>query len=460
LTKEDLVNPRRHARHAIAAASALLLVGSLAACTGQARAANEIEFWTVLTGDLDIKAQEAVVAAFEKEYPEYDVTLVRKPNPGGAPNGDLTTSVAAVRGGSPADVYLTDRFAISQQAGVGLLENLQQRIDDEGGDLMDNYVAFAAQETQLEGNTYGLPIYTDTRGLYYNKKVLRDAGIDPDVLDPEHGPPTIDLVMSLAKKIDQKDDRGNYTRMGFIPWDGQAFNATWGLQKGAKYFDNKTCELVPQEPAFQRTYEDFAKWSKQLDYERVMAFLATYRPPEQPPNQSPLYTGRIGMAIDGNWTLASIKEYAPDLDYGVTYMPVEKEGDDPFNWSGGFGLVMPKGAPNQDAAWTFMKYFTGPEGQKIYTTNVSQIPTWKSLLDDEEITGGLGVFVESLDYTVARPPLPVAAAFDGAMSTAQQAVLLGESTPEEALQNVYDRVGEQMKQFCPFTLPPKAVGID
>ena len=46
------------------------------------------------------------------------------------------------------------------------------------------------------------------------------------------------------------------------------------------------------------------------------------------------------------------------------------------------------------------------------------------------------------------------------MSSAQQATLAGEKTPDEALQFVYDRVGEQMKQFCPFKLPPKAVGIN
>ena len=428
------------------------LVGGLSACGAQARASNVIEFWTVLTGDVDIKAQEAVIAAFEEEYPQYDVRLVRKPNPGGAPNGDLTVSVAAVRGGQPADVYLTDRFAIAQQASVGLLENLQPRVDAEGGTLPDQYLPFAIAEATFEDDLYGLPIYTDTRALFYNNDVLRDAGIDPDVMHPRHGPLTIDEAYEIGKQINETDDNGNYTRMGWIPWDDQAFNATYALQRGARYFDNETCQFTPTEPAFMQTYEQFGEWAEDLNFDRVQAFLATYRPPNAPPEQGLLYTGRVGMTLSGNWLLANIRDYAPDLDFGMTYVPVAEEGDKPFNWSGGFGLVMPTGAQNRDAGWEFMKFFTGEQGQAIYTESASQLPTWKSLADDPELLDRYGVMAEGLQYTVSRPPLPVAAAIDGALGTAQQAVLAGEETPEEALQKAADRVNPQLETFCPFKL--------
>src|SRR5690606_11320790 len=127
------------------------------------------------------------------------------------------------------------------------------------------------------------------------------------------GPPTIDEVMAIARKMNKKDKNGNYTQIGLIPWDGQGFSATWGLQQGAKYFDNKTCELTPDEPAFKKTFNDFKKWADELGYNRVQAFIATYRPPEQPPEQSPFLTGKFGMAIDGNWNLTNIEQYAPDL---------------------------------------------------------------------------------------------------------------------------------------------------
>ena len=82
-----------------------------------------------------------------------------------------------------------------------------------------------------------------------------------------------------------------------------------------------------------------------------------------------------------------------------------------------------------------------------------QLPTWTSLVDDD-VTDDYGLFADALDYTVSyMPPLPVGAAIDGALLTAQQAVLSGQETPELALDKAYDTVDRQLEAFCPLTLP-------
>ncbi|WP_020573400.1 ABC transporter substrate-binding protein [Actinopolymorpha alba] len=426
----------------------LLMAMAAGACTSQ-RPDNQLLVWTSLGGEIELKAQNRIIAAFEKDNPGVKVQLVPK---SGQFTGDATALIAAVRGKTPPNVYIIDRFTTAQQASVGLFENLQPRVDADGENLTDKYLPFAAGEASYNGDLYALPFDTDARGLLYNKTVLRDAGVDPAVLDPSNGPPTIDELLEIGKKIDQKDKRGNYTRMGIIPWDGQAFHATWALINHAEWFDDKTCEVTFTSPGWEKSMNDFATWSKELGYRRVQTFLATYRPPNQPPQQSPFYTGKIGMAIDGNWSLQSIRDYAPKLDYGVTYLPVPKEGDPPMSWAGGFALTMPKGAPNQELTWKFMKFMAGEQGQRLYIEGQSKLPTWKSLLDDQELTKNQGIFPSMLKDTLSRPALPVGAQVSDAMDAAQSGVLLGEITPDEALQQVQNRVGPQMKQFCPFTL--------
>lgn len=429
-------------------ALAVLLIAVAGACA-QARPNTELLVWTVLGGSVELNAQNAVIDAFEKENPGVTVQLVPK---AGQFTGDNAALIAAVRGKQSPNVYVIDRFTTAQQASVGLLSNLQTFIDKDGENLRDQYLPFAADEASYNGDMYALPFDTDARGVLYNKAVLRDAGIDPEIMDPKNGPLTIDELMDLGEKINQKDKNGNYTRMGFIPWDGQGFHATWALINHAEWFDNQTCDTTFLSPGWKKTMEDFQSWSKELGYQQVQAFIARVRPPNQPPQQSPLYTGKIGMAIDGNWSLQSIKEYAPKLDYGITYLPVPKEGDAPISWAGGFAATMPKGAPNQELTWKFMKYFAGEQGQRIYMSNQSKIPTWKSLLEDPSVTKDQGIFPSMMADTLARPALPVGAQISDAMDAAQSGVLLGEETPAKALDIVQARVGPKMKQFCPFTL--------
>ncbi|MET9020261.1 ABC transporter substrate-binding protein [Actinopolymorpha sp. NPDC004070] len=441
--------PRRIRRVVLAVLAMLLVAGTAGACSGNS-SDRKLLVWTQLGGERELKAQNLVIDAFEKANPGVKVQIVPK---SGQFTGDSAALIAAVRGNTPPNVYIIDRFTTAQAASVGLFEDLQPRIDRDGEKLRSKYLPYAADEATYKGDMYALPFDTDVRGLMYNKKTLRDAGIDPEVLDPKNGPPTIAEVIALGKKMDKKDKRGNYTRMGFIPWDGQAFHATWAIINRAQWFDDKTCELTLNSPGWTKAMQDFADWAKEFDYSRVQTFLATYRPPNQPPTQSPFYTGHIGMAVDGNWSIGSIKEYAPKLDYGVTYLPVPKKGDKPLTWAGGFGLTMPKGAPNQDLTWKFMKFMAGEQGQRIYAKSASKIPTWQSLVDDKSVTGDQGIFPSMVKFTTSRPPLPVGAQISDSMDAAQQAVLLGDSTPKEALSIAQDRAGPQMKQFCPFKLP-------
>ena len=54
-----------------------------------------------------------------------------------------------------------------------------------------------------------------------------------------------------------------------------------------------------------------------------------------------------------------------------------------------------------------------------------------------------------LSYAQSRAPLPVGAQLSDELDTAQQKVILNVATPEQALQEVYNRVQPQLQQYCP-----------
>jgi multiple sugar transport system substrate-binding protein len=424
----------------------LTLVLSSCSLTG-ARDPHEVLYWTTLTDPVMMSIQQRIIKVFEQENPDLYVHMVGMPS---ASTGDATALITAVRGGSPPDVYLMDRFTVNQQASIGLLTNLAPYVGREKIHLAQSYLPFAWNEIVYQGSPYALPIETDARVLYYNKDLLRQAGINPDLLNSAHGPITIDALMALAHKVNRFDARGNYTQMGFIPWAGQGQFATWSLNMGAKYFNPRTCQLTLTEPAIMQTYQDFAKWAKELNYGKVDTFLATYQPPNAPPGQAPFLTGHLALSIDGNWNTNGIRLYAPKLNYGITYLPVVRPGDQSTTWSGGFALAMPSGAPNARAGYRFMRFMTGEEGQRISVQGSRDLPTWSSLYHDKQLFAKQpALFQQIMPHARSRVPLPVGAQLWDAMTTAQEEVLLGDETPQQALNGAQERVQPLMQQYCP-----------
>ncbi|GCE21916.1 ABC transporter substrate-binding protein [Dictyobacter kobayashii] len=427
-----------------------LLSMVLGACGSNAGGPKEVVYWTGITDDIDMKAQRDIADAFNKANPDLHVRVVPEPSTG---TGDSTALITSVRGGVGPDVYLIDRFTVGQQAALGLLSDLYPYTSKESQDLSKQYLPFAWAETLFQGHPYGIPMDTDARVLYYNKTVLREAGIDPAILDPKNGPIKMSKLQELAFKVDHKDAHGNYDRVGFIPWYGQAFHTTWALDYGAQFFNNSTCQLTPFEPAMLNTFNMYHDWSQALDYQKISTFTSTYQPANALPSQNPFYTNHLAFKIDGDWDLSSIKQYVPKLDYGVTYMPVPDDRTTPFTWSGGFALTIPTGANNADGGYRFLRFMAGPDGQRIYTQETSHLPTWKALLDEKQLYDpGHTFFVQTLAYSVSRPPLPVGGQISDELSSVQDKVDFNTATPKAALQEYYNRVQPQMQQYCPFKL--------
>lgn len=418
----------------------------LAACEFTPRDPHEVVYWTSDTGDISIRAENAIVAAFNKANPDLHVKLVAMP--GGTT--DVTSLLTAVRGGTGPDVFYIDRFTVSQQAAIGLLQDLTPYMQKNGGDISKDFLPFAWDETVYRGHSYALPLNTDARALFYNKDAFRAAGIDPSIMDASHGPITIAQLEDIAFKINKLNSRGTFDRIGFVPWYDQAYHTTWGIDFGAKFFDPKTCQITPTEPAMERALQFTADWANRLTRQQVDTFFATFQPDNAPPSQNSFYSGNLAMTVSGNWMIPSLQEYAPKTHYGITYIPVEKAGDKPSTWSGGFALTIPTGAHNPDGAYRFMKYMSGPEGQRIYTQITGGLPTWSSLLNEKDLfPGNMEFFAKILQFSRSRVPLPVGSQLWDEFNTAQEKVVLHAATPDQALQTVYRRVQPQLQQYCP-----------
>ena len=408
-------------------------------------------FWTGFTAN-SLESLQRITDEFNAQSENVEVTLEQ------IPPGEVTDSaklITAVRGGTGPDVYLLDRFIVAERAANGLLQDLTQLLEDNGADpSLSDHIEFAAAEATYQGAPFALPFDTDVRALYYNIGLLNEAGIDVEPFDAANGPMTWSAFREAIVAANVDNETGdNFAQMGYVPYFNQAWHYTYGFSWGADFFDEEACEVTPNTPEMVEAMQFVYDFVGEMDPAKVQAFIQAARRPGAPPQESPWTQGRLASMVTGDWQIAQNREYAPDMEYGITYIPVPEEGMDSQSWAGGWSMVIPQGAKQPEAATEFLLFACGEPGQRIYTEDTAHIPTLLALQEDASLFDERHQFFvnELLPGTNNRPPLPVGAKYWDELTAAYEKIWLNEEEPEQALTTAKENTMTLLGPFCPVT---------
>jgi len=397
----------------------------------------EVVFWHSMSNPVDRKSIEGAVANFNATHPNIHVKCVLVPGS----ETDITKLMTAVAAGTGPDVYYLDRFTVAQRSHYGVLEPLDGYLTQLGVDikaLKSKFFPFAIKEATYNGKLYALPWDTDARVLYYNKKLFKKAG-----LDPNKPPRTIAELDEYAEKLTVK--KGNrIIEIGFIPWRGQGWHYTWGWAFGGKFYD----------PALKKfTFADDPKILAALKWEKtyadkygiknIDAFLSAYTAAAGGGAApiDPFLIGKEAMRIDGNWFLSQIKQFAPKgFEWGMTPIPYPPYGERNSTWAGGWSLVIPKGAKHPKEAAEFM-YYMATKGEVKYAIDTAH---FSALIEGTkkvvEADPDQKLFADLLPTAHCRPVIPVGALLWDKLTDAWNYALYGKKTPEQALRDAQNEV--------------------
>ncbi|MFC0674643.1 extracellular solute-binding protein [Brachybacterium hainanense] len=413
-----------------------------------------IRYWGMGAADKD--KDEMVRDAFLQTDAGKGVEIVINQVPSSG-NADMSQIITAVRGGTAPDLWWMDRFNGVQNASIGLLEPIDPLIEEyedvSPEEFKKQWIQFAIDELTYDGQTYGLPTSTDARGLLYNENILRDRGIDLDMFDPEQHVITWDELREVARQCTHEDDRGNYDMLGFAPWQDQGTPYTWAFGMGAEVYDNDSGQITLDSPQWQAVFEMYADWAEEFPYSKVDAFYATYQPPNAPPTQNALFSERLAITPTGPWQIQGNKKYAPHLPLKWTWLPVEKEGDSTYTWSGGQSLVIPKGANITKTLWEYLKFHAGYPGQAIYQPILGNLPTNIQAIVEKKYDPGAELFRQMLPTSTSRPPLPVGTAVWDTLDRSKTSVTIGSKSPREAAEDNQALIAPKMSLFPGFRMP-------
>jgi ABC-type sugar transport system permease subunit/ABC-type glycerol-3-phosphate transport system substrate-binding protein len=317
------------------------------------------------------KDQDAEIAAFEKMHPNITVETLSMGSGGMDPQKLMT----AIVGGVPPDVILQDRFTIGDWASRGAFTNLDKYIaaDKKSSNNFairkDNFLPSPWAETMYHGHVYAIPKDTDDRVLFYNRRDFIRAGLNPD-----QPPQTWNELLYDTKKITTTNPDGSISRLGFDPTYAQGWLYIWSWQEDGDFMSPDGYKCTLDNPGTEKALSTIVSWFDDLGgVDTVNKFTGTFN--NSTPENDPFLTGKLAMKVDGDAFINNIARYAPNLDFGIVPVPVPTERfehtgvfkNDPtwVTWSGGFSLVIPRGAAHPSAAWQFIQWMTSPQAALI-----------------------------------------------------------------------------------------------
>src|SRR5688500_1342082 len=287
-------------------------------------------------GAADIPARQAQAAVLTKTYPGLTPEVTVSPFTSAQGTEGLQKLFASVAAGDPPEVAWIDRFQLANLAVRKTVASIDAYVKRDKYDLKRHFAPLLEEVTGIDGKTFGLPSSTDNRALWWNKKHLRESG-----LDAEKGPQTWDDLRQFATRATRPVGASEITQLGWnYKAPGFGILYLWAWIGGAEFFskDGRTAQY--NHPGVIAALDFLlAGADAQGGTAKVDAFLTTASAAGDP-----FVTERIIMQLAS--PLAAIARMRPDMEFAAGAVPVRKAGDKIQTFAGGFSWAVPFGTKN------------------------------------------------------------------------------------------------------------------
>ena len=422
-------------RTKVATASlALLALGLTASCGGDsggsgdaATATGPIKIW-MSNNPEEITWAKQMVAAWNDAHPDEEVTAQEIP---AGKTSEEVIGAAITAGNAPCLVFNTSPAAVPQfekQGGLVALDDFDggaDYVESRSGDVADQYKS-------PDGQYFQIPWKANPVMIFYNKDILKQAGIDPE------NPPlaTFDDFLATSRTI---VDSGA-AEAAIWPAPTSEFFQSW--------FD--FYPMYAAETGGQQLVED-GKATFDSDAGKAVADLwatmyAEGLSPKEAYSGDAFAEGKAAMATVGPW---AISVYGDQVNWGVAPVPTS-EGiapEETYTFSDAKNIALYSACDNQQTAFDVLKFATSEEQDGKLLDMTGQMPlrtdlaaTYPAYFEEHpEYTQ----FADQAARTVEVPNVPssieIWQAFRDEWSSA---VIFGKSSVDDALSTAADKATE------------------
>lgn len=379
----------------------VLILGT--ACSGASSSTGAVQ--VMLFGDPEeLAAYRTLVDAYHEQSGDRRVELVEASD-----RADLIARLStSIAGGEPPDVFLVNYRYYGQFAAKNAIAPLDERLGAGPGKLDTGELYPEALEAfQWRGKQLCLPQNVSSLVVYYNRALFGQYGVP----EPKPGWTWNDLVTTAQAMT--RDATGVPIQGGESDAGSQV--ATWGLgveptliriapfvwSGGGDIVDDpdRPTRLTFDDPVAREALRQF------IDLRVAYGVVPTDQEVEAQDDETRFANGGLAMLLSSRRLTPTLRS-VDGLDWDIAPLPVVQE---PAGILHSDGYCVTSASGRQDAAWDFVRYALGPDGQRIIAGTGRTVPSNMAVsrsaafLDPTKPPRNAQVFLDAIG-TIRRTP--------------------------------------------------------
>ena len=400
---------------------ALIFVSSISVCVFSQEKEVELVLWC---GSWKEDFTIPVINEFEEKNPGIKVRVEYWPW-----DGMIDKFLIALKNDNGPDVInLAVDWTITFEA-MGKLAPLDEFIAADKMDMSDFFEG-ALQTARYNGKTYALPYRSEAMGIFFNKKIFKEAGLNPD-----KAPETWPQLLEYAKATTKGDVFG-WGLLGRDPENlfSQLIVMIWS--NGGEILNDDYTKCTLNEPAAVEA----AQFYVDLYRKYKVTPLSTMENNEEE-NVNLFTNEKVAMVMSGNYSIEKILKANPNIQMGTAVPP---------KWKtiklrlAGWNTAITNTCKNKEAAWKLIKFLSSTEISPRYSHT---FPGRKSAAKNEKYYKDpyQKAFLDLLNYSYPMPQVPQMSQIKQIVYDQMQYALVGEKTGEQAMNDAVKEIDPLLK---------------
>ena len=360
---------------------ALALVGFvLPPCARAAGETTQIEYWQY-TFKQRVDAMDELIRQFQAANPDITVKQVTVPYD----NFRARVAAAITSGEGPDAVQLYYGW-LNDYVAAKLLQKLPPDKFDPA--TIDRDFFPIVQLMKRDGAYYALPTAVRALALFWNRRLFKDAG-----LDPNNPPQTLDELINDARRTTKRDATGNMLVEGFAP-DSAAQDPHWIREVLIRQFGGAPYSADGKSVTYDtpQGIRAIAWYTDLITKEHVgeLGFMTD--------QTTAFKSGRAAMTVDGSFRISGF-DAQNGLDYGIAELPSYngKHGNFASYWVN--GITAKASGAKLDAAQKFLAFVITPDAMQLWLKKVGELPARIAVAETDANRNDpkYGPFIRGLD---------------------------------------------------------------
>ncbi len=401
--------------------------------TGTALADTTLKLVEVITSPERTETLKGIVSKFESANPGTKVEIISLPW-----SEAFQKFATMVSAGDVPDVMEMPDTWLSLYANNGMLESLEPYLAkwEHTKGLSERTLELGRD---VKNTAYMLPYGFYLRAMFYNKKLLEQAGV-------KEPPKTLDEFADASKKVAALPGKYGYCLRGG-PGGLNGWVMFGASMAGSNEFFTKDGTSTFDSPG----------WVKGLTY--VIDLYKNGLAPKDSVNWgfneivAGFYSSTCAFLDQDPDALIAIAQRMKPEDFGVMTMPKGPDGKT-FPTIGFAGWSIMSASANKDLSWKLVETLEGPEGNIEWNKKTGALPVHKSAEKDpfyasEQFKGWFDELADKNAIPTTMPTYLEEFAFfkDSLVIKTSQEALLGDITPEDLAKQWADYMTKAQQKF-------------